>query len=185
MPFWPFKRTEKEPQTTVELRSRLIQAAASGSQSKLRELCRKYKDQVAANVDLMCKAPEGMATDSDSFEKYVQYLGAVAQCLAQECDAPELWNKLCGTPESNPLLQWQSWYEALPQRASQLEHTTLIAEAREFIDRARSLQGAGARQNEAFLQGPCMSESRPMRDVPQDRRNFPDASKQRTGGDCR
>ncbi len=65
MPFWPFKRKPAELLSTIELRANLIDAAASGSKQKLRELWNKYKDQIAANVDLMCKAPEGMATRHD------------------------------------------------------------------------------------------------------------------------
>ncbi len=91
--------------------------------------------------------------DQAAIDSYAQRLIAIAQCLAQECDAPELLNQLCGTPESNPLLRWQAWFEELPQRMERLEHAKLIDEAKEFIDRAQSLQGSAARQNEAFLNG--------------------------------
>jgi tetratricopeptide (TPR) repeat protein len=151
--FWPFKRKPPEPLTPTQLRGRLIEAAASGSKSKLRALCGQYKEQVAANVDLMCKALEGMPTNPVSLDRYVQCLGAVAQCLAEKCGAPELWNKLCGTPDNNPLIQWDRWYGQLPERMNRLEHEALIAEARGFIERARQLQGHAARQNEAILQG--------------------------------
>lgn len=101
----------------------------------------------------MRKMPDGMATDPASLQRYVQRLGAVAQCLATECSAPELWDALCGTPDDNPLLQWERWYGELPERMGRLEHERLIAEARTFIERARSLGGFAARQNEAFLLG--------------------------------
>jgi tetratricopeptide (TPR) repeat protein len=101
----------------------------------------------------MCKLPEGMATDPASMDRHVQCLGAVAQFLATECDAPELWNKLCGTPDDNPLLQWEQWYGDLPRRMECLEYDALISEARSFIERAKTLEGHAARQNEAFLQG--------------------------------
>ncbi len=153
MNFWPFKRKPPEPLTPVELRDRLIQTAASGSKSKLRALCDQYKEQVAANVDLMCKAPEGMATDHASLDRYIQCLGAVAHCLANECGAPELWNKLCGTPDDNPLLQWERWYRELRDRMDRLEYDALMGEARQFIEQAQKLQGHAARQNEAFLNG--------------------------------
>jgi tetratricopeptide (TPR) repeat protein len=153
MPFWPFKKKPPEPLTPTELRDRLIEAAAAGSKKKLQALCNQYKDQVAANVDLMCKAPEGMRTDSASVDRYVQCLGAVAQCLANDCGAPELWNRLCGTPESNPLLQWERWYGELRERMERLEYDELIVEARAFIQKARSLRGHAAQQNEAFLNG--------------------------------
>jgi tetratricopeptide (TPR) repeat protein len=153
MNIWPFKRNPPKPLTPTEMRDRLIEAAASGSRSKLRTLCEQYKEQVAANVDLMCKAPDGMVMDPASIDRYVQCLGAVAQCLAHECGAPELWNKLCGTPDDNPLLQWERWYGQLQERMDRLEHDALIAEARGFIERAQTLQGHAARQNEAFLNG--------------------------------
>ena len=153
MPFWPFKRREPETLSTTEIRDRLIEVAASGNHRKLLAACQKYKAQVTASVDLMCKAPEGMKTDEVSLNKYIQCLGAVAQCLAQECGAPDLWNRLCGTPQSNPLLRWEAWFAELPQRAERLEHFALIEEARQFIAEAQRLQGHAARQNEAFLQG--------------------------------
>jgi tetratricopeptide (TPR) repeat protein len=153
MLFWPFKRKSPEPLTPAELRDRLIEAAASGSKRKLRVLCDQYKEQVAANLELMRKPPEGMPTDSASLDRYVQCLGAVAHCLANECGAPELWQALCGTPDSNPLLQWERWYGELGKRMDRLEHDRLIVEAREFIEKAQTLRGHAARQNEAFLYG--------------------------------
>src|SRR5262245_6906587 len=100
MSLWPFKRKEPAALSPTEIRDRLIEAAASGSSQKLLKVCRQYKAQVAANVDLMCKAPEGMKTDQASMNNYVQCLGAVAECLARECGAPELWERLVGTPAS-------------------------------------------------------------------------------------
>jgi tetratricopeptide (TPR) repeat protein len=152
MPWWPFRRKRDEELSPEQVRDRLI-AAASGSRLKLGALCERYKGVVAANLDLMRKAPAGMLTDPASIEQYVQRLGTVAQCLATECGAPELWDELCGTPDDNPLLQWDRWYGELPGRMERLEHDQLIAEARSFIERARELQGDAARQNEVFLLG--------------------------------
>lgn len=151
--FWPFKRKPPQPLTPTELRDRLLEAAASGSKGRLRALCGQYKEQVAANLDLMRKPPEGMVMDPASLDRYVQGLGAVAHCLANECGAPELWQALCGTPDSNPLLQWDHWYGELADRMARLEHETLIAEARVFIQTAQTLRGHAAQQNEAFLNG--------------------------------
>lgn len=153
MPFWPFKRKEPESLSPTDMRDRLIAAAASGNHRKLLKACQQYKTQIAANVDLMCKAPEGMKTDEVSLQGYIQCLGAVAECLARECDAPELWNRLCGTPDSNPLLRWEKWFADLPLRAERLEHSVLIDEARQFIGEAQRLQGHAARQNEVLLHG--------------------------------
>ena len=134
------------------MQARLI-TAASGPRRKLRTLCKQYKDAIAANLDLMCKAPDDIGRDPSKLESYLQRLGAVAHCLANECNAPELWNRLCGTPDDNPLLMWQRWYEELPRRVERLEFDELIGEARSYIERARTLQGHAARQNEAYLQG--------------------------------
>lgn len=153
MNFWPFKRTPPRPLTPTEIRDRLIEAAASGSKRKLRALCQEYKEQVTANVDLMCKMPDGMPKDPDSLDRYVQCLGAVAECLANECGAPKLLNQLWGTPDTNPLLQWERWFGEIQERANRLEYDALIAEARSFIEQAQNLQGRAARQNEAFLYG--------------------------------
>ena len=148
---WPFKRRQPEELSATELRDRLI--AAASSKRKLRALCEQYKAQVAENVDLMCRAPEAFEANPAAVHRYVQCLGTVAHCLATQCDAPELWNRLCGTPEDNPLLQWDRWYRELPERMERLEYDELIAEAKAFIEQAKSLQGHAARQNEAFLQG--------------------------------
>ncbi len=153
MPFWPFKRKEPEALSPTEIRDRLIVAAASGDHKRLLGACQQYKAQVATNVDLLCKAPERMKTDEASLHNYIQCLGAVAECLSRECGAPELWNRLCGTPASNPLLRWEAGFAELPQRTERLEHSTLIEEARQFIAEAQRLQGHAARQNEAYLNG--------------------------------
>jgi tetratricopeptide (TPR) repeat protein len=152
MAIWPFKRKPIEDLSIEEVRDRLI-AAASGPKKNLRSLCERYKDRVAANLDLMSKIPDVIRTYPASLERYVPLLIAVAQCLATECNSPELWGKICGTPEDNPLLQWERWFGDLPRRLKGLEHDELIFEARSFIEQARMLQGQAARQNEAFLQG--------------------------------
>ena len=153
MPFLPFKKSEPEPLTPVELRAKLIEAAASGSGRKLRSLCRQYKSQVAEHVDEVCKIPDGMPTGDVSIDGYVQCLMAVAQCLANECGAPELWDKLSGNPDDNPLVQWDRWFGELPQRMERLEYELLIDEARAFIEKAKTLRGGTARQHETFLVG--------------------------------
>ena len=153
MPLWPFKRKEPESLTPTDLRARLIEAAASGSPGKLRTLCEKHKATVAAHLDLMTNAPENIRSNPAAMQSYIQHLGAVAPCLANECGAPQLWNKLRGTPDSNPLLRWQRWFGELPQRVERLEHATLIEEARRFVQEAQRLEGNGARQGEAVLRG--------------------------------
>jgi tetratricopeptide (TPR) repeat protein len=150
---WPFKKSQPEPLSPVALREKLIQTAASGSRRKLRSLCKQYRSEIAEHVDVICIVPDGMPTDDGSIDRYVQCLGAVARCLAQDCGAPELWNTLCGNPDDNPLVQWDRWFGELPARMQRLEHEALIAEAKTFIERAKTLRGGAARQHEAFLYG--------------------------------
>ena len=102
---------------------------------------------------MMCKIPDGMPTDDGSIDRYVQCLGAVAQCLAQECGAPELWNNLCRKDNENPLARWDRWFGELAERMQRLEYEELIGEAQSFIERAKTLRGGTARQYEAFLYG--------------------------------
>src|SRR6516225_3302004 len=150
---WPFRRQPPEPLTPIQLRDRLVETAASGSNRKLRVLCRDYKDQVVQNIDLMRMAPDEIRSDSAAIDRYVQCLGAVAHCLAHQCAAPELWNALCGAPVDNPLIKWDRWYGQLTDRMERLEYEALIAEARGFVEEVRRFQGAAARQNEAYLNG--------------------------------
>ncbi|TWU04518.1 tetratricopeptide repeat protein [Stieleria varia] len=151
MPFWPFRKSEPEQLTATELRDKLIEAAASGSGRKLRSLCKQYKTQVAEHMDVICKIPDGMLTDDRSIDQYFPKLAAVAQCLAHECGEPELWNKLCGDPADNPLMQMDHWYGEMPQRMERLEYEELIAEAKGFIGKVKSLRGGPARLNECYL----------------------------------
>ena len=153
MPFWPFKTSNPEPLTSTQLRDKLIETAASGSGRKLRSLCKQYKAQVAEHVEVICKIPDGIPTDDGSIDRYFQCLAAIAQCLANECGAPELWNKLCGNPDDNPLIQMDRWFGELPDRMQRLEYEELISEAKEFIETAKALKGGTARLNEAYLYG--------------------------------
>ena len=155
MGFWPFKKKQTTPEqlTPTEVRDRLITAAKAGVKKTLLELCRQYKDQVAANLDLMSKVPEGMGSNHVALDGYIQHLHVVAQCLATDCGAPELLNRLTGPAEENPLQKWDKWFTELPQRMERLEHDALVAEAAAFITTAQSLQGPAARQNETLLYG--------------------------------
>lgn len=153
MPFWFFKQRPAEPIDPVELRQKLIDAAATGSPRTLRSVCRKYKGQVAPNLDLIRKIPEGMPKDDATMNRYAQCLIAVAQCLAQDCNSPDLWNAMTGTAADNSLIQFQNWFNDLPGRMKRLEFDALISEAEAFIERAKTLGGEPARQQEAYLCG--------------------------------
>lgn len=150
---WPFSRRNVKPLDPIELRDRLLAAVASGSRKKLRSECRMYKDQVAQHVDVISKLPDDIPKDDGSIDQHVQRLAAIAQCLAKECSAPELWNKLTGVSEDNPFLLWNRWFSELPDRMQRLEYEALIAEAQSFIEKAKSLRGSSARQQETFFFG--------------------------------
>lgn len=153
MSFWPFHRSEPEPLTAIELREKLIETARTGSRRQLRRLCRQYKRQVAEHVETIRTAPEDLTLDDATADQYFQLLATAAECLARDCDAPELWSALYGSPEDNPFVQWDNWYGEFPDRMESLEYEALITEAENFLERARTLRGQSARQNESFLSG--------------------------------
>ena len=153
MPFWPFKKSEPEQLTPVELRDKLIQAAATASKRKLHSLCEQYKQQVADNVEFLAKVPEETQSNEASTNQYVQALIAVAQCLANECHSPKLWQQITGTPDDNPLLALDEWFNDLPQRMQQLEFESLISEAETHLEKFQKFKGTNAAHYETFVVG--------------------------------
>lgn len=153
MPFWFFNRKSPEPLDPVILRQKLIDAAATGSNRTLRSACQKYKDQIARNLDVIQKVPDDLRTDEAALNRFAQCLIAVAQCLANECKSPELWNRMTGVSQENPLVQFDQWFADLPERVQQLEFDVLIKEAEALIQRAKTLRGGTARQHESYLYG--------------------------------
>ncbi len=97
--------------------------------------------------------PDNLPKDDSAIDQHVQRIIAIAQCLATECSAPELWNKLSGVTDDNPFVQWNHWFNELPERMQRLEYEALCAEARAFIEKAKTLRGTAARQQEAMLFG--------------------------------
>lgn len=153
MPFWPFKKSEPEQLTPVELRDRLIQTAISGSKRQLRSLCQRYKQQVASNVEFLAKIPEEIQADEATTNQHVQAMVAVAQCLANECRSPELWQQMTGTPDDNPLLALDHWFNDLQQRMQQLEFESLILEAESHLEVFQTFKGTNAGHYETFVVG--------------------------------
>lgn len=152
MPIWPFKRKPAAEPAPEELRALLI-AAASGRGAKLRALCMEHKGRVAANLDALARMPPEIARDPARAQDYVGRLLAVANCLAIECNAPELRDRICGKPEDSPMRKWDAWFEGLSGRMDRLDYDEPIAEARAFIEQVRSFNGSAARQYEAFFLG--------------------------------
>jgi tetratricopeptide (TPR) repeat protein len=154
MQFWPFKKKTPPPTLTPDqLRDALIAAGASGSKSKVRAFCKDYKSQVTEHAAFVCKVPEELQKSDQSIDHYFQALVAVAQCLANEHGAPALWNQLCGNPGDNPLAQLEEFYGSFSKRMDNLEYEALIAEAKSFIEKVKTLKGGSVRQQEAFLVG--------------------------------
>ncbi len=153
MRWWPFKSDTKRPLAGQDLQDYLVETAASGSPRRLRAACRLYKEEVTASLDAMGKLPEATRSNPDAANRYVQSMIAVAQCLANDCQTPALWQKLTGTTDSNPLLKWNQWVQAMPQRTEQLEYDALIGEAEDFVSRSQSWQGEGARRHQAIVLG--------------------------------
>jgi tetratricopeptide (TPR) repeat protein len=151
--FWPFSRRIKvESLTPEQLRTRLVEAAYSG-RSNLRRFCQAYKDQIEANIPSLQKGPPGIAERPAEMNHYVQGLGQAAQCLAQECNSPALWNALVGDAESNPLTRWQNFLDAIPERMQRREYNQISKELREYIEEVQSFTGDDARRYEAFFNG--------------------------------
>lgn len=153
MPIWPFRRPKPRDLSPEELRDVLFDAARSGSRRKLRRTCQLYARQAKEHVTTLSRLPEGRDIDDQSLDQHIQSLGAVAQCLANDCNAPELWNHLCGSEADNPLLYWDRWYGELPERMQQLEYDALIEEAEGFVERVKELRGSTARRHDSWLNG--------------------------------
>jgi tetratricopeptide (TPR) repeat protein len=153
MPFWPFVRSIRVEQLTpLELQARLVEAAYS-RRSYLRRFCRVYREQIEANVAILVKGAPGFQADPVQVNRLVQGLATAAQCLANECGSPALWEKLVGTPDENPLLRWPRFLETIPERMQQLQHDALRVELAERINETQSLVGDAARQHEAIFNG--------------------------------
>lgn len=153
MMFWLFKKKPVEPIDPVSLRQRLIDAAATGSPKTLKSICKQFQKQIAENLDLIQKIPDGLPQDDESMNRYGQCLVAIAQCLATDCNSPELWNRMTGVSQENPITQLERWYGELPARMERLEFDMLIEEAEKLIERSKSFRGGAARKHESYLYG--------------------------------
>ncbi|MCA9107231.1 MAG: tetratricopeptide repeat protein [Planctomycetales bacterium] len=137
----------------TQLRTLLFDAAASGTKHKLLQACRTYKDQAVRHVDFLTRLPDEFPRDDASIDRHIEQLFAIARCLANECGAPELLNKLSTVKEDNPFTRWDGWLEQVAARIQRLEYESLINEAEDGIAEIRQFAGATARQYEAMFVG--------------------------------
>jgi len=94
-----------------------------------------------------------MSTEDRSIDAYLQRVIAVAQCLANDCDSPEMMNRLCGSTGNNPLVELDNWFGEIAQRSTNLEYSQLINEAAQWSEKMGQLSGSQARLQEIYLQG--------------------------------
>lgn len=154
MPFWPFTRRVKvEPLTPEQLQRRLVDAGHAG-RAKLREFCEAYRAPIEANVPALIKAPPDLDPENQAqMNRFIQGLGTAAQCLANELGSPALWNALQGDDPNNPIVHWQQFLAAFPERMQRLEHDALREELLGLCEEIKRFRGPGARQHEAFFYG--------------------------------
>lgn len=150
MQLWPFKK-RAEKLTPAELRTRLIESAGAADTKKLLELCSQHKQEILGNLGLMSEIPAELKSDPDAIEQHIRCLVNVAVCLANDCNAPELWNQLQSTPENSPLHDLERWHGQLQERMKKLEHSALVSEACTWLETVRSIPSQSARQSEAVL----------------------------------
>ena len=151
MPFWPFKKAIQETLTPTELRDRAISLA--GNPKALKKFCLAYKDQIEQNVEVMCKLPDGTSTEDRAIDAHVQRMIAVAQCLANECDAPAMMNRLTQPSGDNVFVELENWFGAMPERTRNLEYDELIMEAYQLLEKMKGFRGSEARLQEIYLHG--------------------------------
>jgi tetratricopeptide (TPR) repeat protein len=150
MQLWPFKkRTEKL--TLAELRTQLIETAAAGDSKKLLELCTQNKQEILKNLPLISETPAELKANPDALEQHIRSLVNLAICLANDCNAPQLWNQLQVVPPDSPLLTIDPWISQLPERMENLEHPALVSEACALIEATRAVASQAARQCEIVL----------------------------------
>lgn len=153
MPFWPFKKRAPEVLTAEQLRDKLIAMAGNGESRELIRFCQEHGEQIAENVDTMVKIPDGMSTSDANIDQYFQRLITVAQCLANQCGAPEMFQKLTGNPEDSPFTKWNAWLESCSSRMDNLEYSELIGEVETLLTDTATLRGSTARQYESYFYG--------------------------------
>ncbi|MCC9606558.1 hypothetical protein LOC68_17255 [Blastopirellula sp. JC732] len=150
---WPFTRTKPEPLTAEQLRDKLFAAVASGSKSKLKAACQQHKQQVAENLETFLRAPQEILEDDQALDHHMRCVITIAQCLAQQCGAPELINRMQRVDDDNPFVKWDRWFNDMPERLERLEYDALISEAEELAKETSKFRGPPARQYEAFFNG--------------------------------
>jgi len=149
MSFWNFWRKNRSPLNPEQLQAVLMECPLSIS--RLTRFAHRHRSELVEHAQTICRIPDGIRSNPELANSYVQKLGFVAEFLAKECDSPALWERLVGNDSSNPTLKWTRWYESLPAREQNLEYPALIQEAREYISEAEKLRGTAPTIHLAYL----------------------------------
>lgn len=149
MSFWNFWRKNRSPLNPEQLQAALMECPLSIS--RLTRFAHRHRSELVEHAPVICRIPDGIRSNPELANSYVQKLGFVAEFLAKECDSPALWERLVGNDSSNPILKWTRWYESLPAREQNLKYPALIQEAREYISEAEKLRGTAPTIHLAYL----------------------------------
>jgi tetratricopeptide (TPR) repeat protein len=138
-----FGPRELEIPDPERLRAALFDAAAAGDRRRLEKFCRANRQAVLDNFAVWRKPPDALQGDKAGMQRYIHGLVSVAELFASRLGAPELFQRLTGAGQDNPLVRWQ---EQLA-RARKLMAELAYAEARDLLTDVlidvRQLKGTG------------------------------------------
>src|SRR5690242_16235152 len=112
-----------------QLKKLLFDAAGAGDHRKLEQLGRANRQAVLDHFPTWQKVPEVLRGDPAAMQRYVQAMVAVAEFFAQRLGEPSLLQRLMGSPQSNPLVQWQDRLAQAKQLMTELRYP----EARDLL----------------------------------------------------
>lgn len=133
MALWPFKKSSSPSGPTAqELREKLFAAAKTGDMPALRKACRKWGEHLAPHIDAFVAWPDDLERTEQAEQEFSETLKKIAVCLDEDCDFPELLDKLAipQVATDNPLGSLEQWYAQLERRTARLEYNALITEGR-------------------------------------------------------
>ncbi|WP_433383113.1 hypothetical protein ACQPZX_20475 [Actinoplanes sp. CA-142083] len=111
------------------LRAALIEAASSGNDNRLAELCTTHHETIRRDFGAWTTVPVEVRADAAAVQRYAGTLIKVAQVFATRLSDPALLRMMTGPQESNPIADWQ---RALGQ-ARRLMGAARFDEARQLL----------------------------------------------------